>query len=162
MNNTPSTMTRPSRRRRSARLTPRALDRLIDRLAAGEDAPGTIATDMRLSLRQLAQLTSAPETLRVLEQLARLSDLRTQMIVNRYRANAAVHLANLVATEDNSEIARKACVDLLKADVAPFGARQTDALVVEEASAPAEPSIDAIRDALEALGVSALEDDHDR
>ncbi len=70
-----------------------------------------------VSLEQLAAWASQTTTLSRLYALRHLADLRTQLMLSRYRAHAAARLIELTSGEESAETARKACVDLLRLNV---------------------------------------------
>lgn len=105
--------------------------RLIEQLVHGERSPSELADEHEISLERLAKWSSDPANARVLAALSHLSDIRTQMLLSRYRANAAVQLINIATASQPTELSRKACVDLLKADLKVF--RRDDEQVLEQA-----------------------------
>ncbi len=81
-----------------------------------------LALAERYGLRpaDLAQWALEPEHHRVLRGLCVLADLQTQLVLSRYRRLAAGRLIRLATEEGDdkaAEVARKACVDLLRADM---------------------------------------------
>lgn len=126
---------------------------LIESIAEAKSTPIELARELGLSLRELATWSAEPEHAKVIEALARLSDLRAQMLLSQYRANAAVQLIGIASSSEPNELSRKACVDLLNANMT-----NVFRLPDEARSAPPSPfgppSVDAdkIRDALESLG----------
>ena len=59
--------------------------------------------------------------------LARLAELRAQMLLARYRGGAVARLINTATSDEPSDLSRKAAVDLLKIDQSFVrGAAQTD------------------------------------
>ncbi|MCK4873586.1 MAG: hypothetical protein KAS72_12765 [Phycisphaerales bacterium] len=77
-----------------------------------------ICASKRLTLQQLADWGSRDRTQQALDALRRLADVRTQLLICRYRAHAAAKLIELTGDEASLETARKACVDLLRVNVA--------------------------------------------
>ena len=66
---------------------------------------------------ELAAWANDTDTQRLLRGLCDLADLQTQFLLSRYRLLAASRLIRLATQEGEGESARKACVDLLKADL---------------------------------------------
>ncbi|MAE61811.1 MAG: hypothetical protein CMJ49_10710 [Planctomycetaceae bacterium] len=84
------------------------------RIYEADADPRTLAETQGLSLLELAQSAADPAMRRALHGLRLLADLQAQLLVSRYRVMAAARLVALANTEDGGEVARKACVDLLK------------------------------------------------
>ena len=126
-------------------------DRLVEAIAEAKTTPIELARQLGLSLSELARWSAQPEHAKVIEALARLSDLRAQMLLSQYRANAAVQLIGIASSSDPTELSRKACVDLLNANMNVFD----PALAGSRHAPPDAPQrIDPqkILDALESLG----------
>ena len=138
------------RRKNKSRAAERAL---IERLVRADLTVTELAQEHGLSLEELAAWISSPVTTEVIQGLIRLSNLRTQMLLSQFRAQAAIQLMGIASAESETDITRKACVDLIKADVKVFEMKETG-----KASPPA-PSEEAILKALEALGE---EESHER
>ena len=129
-------------------------DRLIAQFAQADRTVTDIAQELGLDLSQLAAWVGDPATLSTLERLARLADIHAQMVVSRYRANAAAQLIQIATAKEPSELSRKACVDLLAVNLNAF-----DRAPADDASRPttASPRGEAaIRRALEQLGRDSL------
>jgi hypothetical protein len=126
---------------------------IIERIAGGEKSPAAIAADLNLDLNDLASLARHEATMQTLEGLARLQDVRAQMLLSKYRANVAMHLLAIASAKEPTELSRKACVDMLKTDLDVF-ARQGDdgGSSSSDASTPAVPDEKAILQALERIG----------
>ena len=122
---------------------------LLSRLVRADLTIDELADSFDLSLADLADWIERPGRRELLERLIRLSDLRAQLLLSRYRANAALQLIAIASSEKPTEISRKACVDLIKADLQPveLGEPKTDA-----SEPPAAPSEEAILNALQQLG----------
>lgn len=116
-------------------------------MAEGELPPRELAEHVGLSLSELAEWANDPASVRMLSSIAFLADVRAQMVVARYRANAAAQLIAIATSKEPSELSRKACVDLLNMNLNVF--LPPDAKAKES---PAPPSEKAILDALEKLG----------
>ena len=139
-------MSSSKRKRRSAiKLT----EQLLDNLVHGKLAPAQLAEQLGLSLSELSAWASEPKNANTLENLARLADVRTQMLVSEYRASAAIRLIEIATDSKGGEISRKACVDLLRADLDAFKQSPTQ---TNEDQTPAQPSEQAILNALQELG----------
>jgi hypothetical protein len=130
-------------------------DRLLERIALTDNSPAQLAADMNIDLADLSRWIMHGENLRLVEGIARLSDVRAQMILSRYRANAALHLVNIAGeskTDESKtgEVSRKACVDLLTTNLPVF---EADACA--PAAAPPAPNSETILEVLERLGAQA-------
>lgn len=132
---------------------------LIKRMFDADCSPADLAAELGLTLADLAQWASDPRNLAALESLARLADIRAQMVVSRYRAHAAGQLIQIGTSSTQSDLARKACVDLLNADLHPFAPPSSiDSSASSNALKAEDPN--AIAAALERLGQSALDQLH--
>lgn len=121
----------------------------LEDLVAGELGPRELAARTGRSLTEIAEWAAEPSGARLLETLARLEDYRTRMVVARYRVNAAAVLIGLSTQREDVELARKACVDLLRIamdTMPPSGAEAPNGTTVTP------PDEAAIITALEALG----------
>ena len=78
-----------------------------------------LAQSHHLSPDDLAQWVGQPENATCLTGLCVLADLQTQVLLSRYRLVAASKLIELATREDEGkpDVARRACVDLLKLDL---------------------------------------------
>ena len=125
----------------------RAVEQLLSRVYEAEEDPRAMADSLGLSLRELAAWADRPGNAAVLGGLRRLGDTQTQLILSRYRRTAAAKLLALANQEDDAELARKACVDLLKLELIPADAAP------REGDEPDEPIDEAsVIGALEAIG----------
>ncbi len=95
-------------------------DAIIAHLAEGDLAPAELAKRLGMSLRDLALWARDPQNIGLLSSLAFLADVRAQMLLARYRANAAARLIAIATDDQPSEMSRKACVDLLEANLEVF------------------------------------------
>lgn len=129
---------------------------LLARLAEGAPSLDDLAGEMSLTLPELGEWAARPSNQAALAAIARLSDWRGQMIVSRFRAEAAVRLVQLATGSDASdETVRKACVDLLRAQVPSLrepGRGSRDVLLHAGLQLAATPSERTILEALERLG----------
>lgn len=103
-----------------ARETPARDEQLMQRLIEGDETPRDLARSLNMTMVELVEWAGEPNNIRRLAALARLSDLHAQLVVTRYRANAALQLIQLAMKEEGGEIARKACVDLLRTELPAF------------------------------------------
>jgi len=99
---------------------------LVEKLSLGDTAPTQLAHEHNVPLTRLARWATEPATVRVLEGLAHLAEVRAQMLLSRYRANAAIQLITIATADEPTELSRKACVDLLKADLRVFDRAERD------------------------------------
>jgi hypothetical protein len=140
-------MKKPRRPRKPEALRRRVLEELLD----ADCAPAELAGKIGLSLEELSTLGRDDRIVDALRGLVELAEIRAQVLLSRYRAHAAIRLIAIANAEEPSELARKACVDLLKMDLDHLRPAESD----EEPSpndAPPAPDEDAIVQALEALG----------
>ena len=119
---------------------------LIEHLVRADLTMTDLAQEQGLSLEELAAWVSKPMTIEILQGLIRLSNLRTQMLLSQFRADAAIQLIAIASTEKATDITRKACVDLIKADVKAFEVKES------AKGNPPAPSEETILKALEAIG----------
>jgi hypothetical protein len=119
---------------------------LLERIYDAEHSPAELAQQMGVSLADLARWAAEPGNTRFLAALVRLTDVRAQIIISRYRATAAAQLANLSVNQDEADLARKACVDLLRCNLHAFDAGDA------EPPQPPRPNEESILAALEQLG----------
>lgn len=94
--------------------------KLIEQITHGDRETLELAEDNNLALERLGAWAVQPGTVRALAGLAFLADMRAQMLLSRYRANAAIRLIKIATDNEPTELSRKACVDLLKADLKVF------------------------------------------
>jgi hypothetical protein len=129
---------------------------LLARLAEGAPLLSELAQEMGLTLPELGEWAARPGNQAAILALTRLSDWRGQMIVSRFRAEAAIRLVQLATgSEANDETVRKACVDVLRAQVPSLrepGRGSRDALLHAGLQLAATPSERTILEALERLG----------
>ncbi|MFW6060170.1 MAG: hypothetical protein ACODAQ_08305 [Phycisphaeraceae bacterium] len=103
-----------------------------------------------LSPDALATWAGEGNNQRCLRGLCTLADLQAQLLLSRYRLHTAARLVRLGTDQDqqvNADVARKACVDVLRMD-----------LKRAEADADAETSTDALDDAASLRAVLYGED----
>jgi hypothetical protein len=128
-------------------MTPQALESLIALIFDAQHPSPELAARANLSLSELSRWAAEPSNARLLEGLVRLEDVRAQIVLSRYRAGAAVRLIEIGTQGQPSELARKACVDLLKLNMPEAFARARD----PDAPPPA-PDPEAILAAFERIG----------
>lgn len=87
---------------------------LLMRIYEADADPKALAEAQGLSLLELARSAADPAMREALHGLRLLADLQTQLLVSRYRVMAAARLVAMANTEDGGEVARKACIDILK------------------------------------------------
>src|SRR5882724_4457947 len=85
----PTGVGRPATLRRRSRTSRRLDQAIIARLAEGSATPAQLAAELDIPLGRLAEWCAKPVNLRIMASLARLADVRAQMIVSTFRANAA-------------------------------------------------------------------------
>jgi len=141
-------MTVSRRPRRNTKAMKATTEFLVEQLLEGALRPAEIAAQVGMSLAELAAWAADPANARTLEGLARLADTRAQMLLSGYRAAAAVRLIEIATDKEKGELSRKACVDLLHADLGVFGSPSTG----RSNTPPPAPDERAILDALERLG----------
>ncbi len=129
--------------KRSRQLCRSRTQQLLERLFEGQLAPAELARQMGIGLDDLARWAAEPNNASTLSSLARLADLRAQMLLSSYRANAAIRLIEIASTGETSEIARKACVDLLQANLGVF-AEHDDESAAEQQPVVSEEAIRAM------------------
>lgn len=134
--------------RRPRRDTKAMTEFLVEQLLEGTLRPAEIAAQVGMSLAELAGWAADPANARTLAGLARLADTRAQMLLSGYRAAAAVRLIEIATDKEKGELSRKACVDLLRADLGVFGPPGTGS----SETPPPAPDEHAILEALERLG----------
>lgn len=138
-------MTAPRRLRKNSKAM---TEQLIEQMLKGDRAPAEIAIGVGMTLTDLSDWARDDVNARTLEGLARLADLRAQMLLSEYRAAAAVRLIEIATDKEQVEPSRKACVDLLRADLGVF--KPSD--IADSDTPPPVPDERAILDALERLG----------
>ncbi len=127
-------------------------ERLMQAVYDGRLELRELAQAERLSLSALAEWANEPATRRALDGLCRLNDARSAMLVSRYRPIAAGKLLELAGEGAGGEVARKACVDLLKVSLI---AAEPAVAARDEDEAAVEP---ALHDLLAALSRSTSPD----
>lgn len=92
--------------------------RMIHDLLDGQHDIAAFGRKHHLNISQLVDWIDEPDNQRVLRGMCVLADVQTQLLLSRYRSLAASRLIRL-ATEDegSADVARRACVDLLKLEM---------------------------------------------
>lgn len=93
---------------------------LIRDILSSEHDVVQLAAAHQLSPDELAQWVGVAQNHQCLTGLCLLADLQTQILLSRYRLLAATRLIRLATQEDeqaSADVARRACVDLLKLDL---------------------------------------------
>jgi hypothetical protein len=110
--------------------------RLVELLVEADRTPDELAEALGLSLGELSEIAQREGIVDTVRVLAQLSDVRAQMLLSRFRAHAAMQLAQIATTEEPTELTRKACVDLLKADLHAFAGDDSPSATGGDAPAP--------------------------
>lgn len=120
--------------------------RLVDDVVSGRWELTALAKQYGMRVEVLAEWARQRQTQETLRGLCVLGDLQTQILLSRYRLVAAGRLIKLATQEEEGreEVARKACVDLLK-----LGAR------IEEVQGEEEVEAGGLREALFGEGTEA-------
>jgi hypothetical protein len=90
-------------------------ERVLVQFMQGHATLVQLAGTLDMSLGDLASWSMELRNWRMLSALSRLSDLHTRLAVGRFRITAAAHLLNMASGKDSTELARRACADLLEA-----------------------------------------------
>ena len=91
-----------------------ARERLLERVYAADADLGELAEGLGVGLLELGRMASDGALVEAVNGLGALAELRSRLLVARYRVSAAARLVSLAGQEENGELARKAAVDLLK------------------------------------------------
>ncbi len=91
--------------------------RLIQDLIAAQKDLVTLAQEYHLSPDDLAVWIADRDNYQALHGLCLLADLQTQILLSRYRLLAAGRLIRLATGDGDEDVARRACLDLLKLDL---------------------------------------------
>ncbi|HWB21225.1 MAG TPA: hypothetical protein VG711_13080 [Phycisphaerales bacterium] len=137
-------------------------DLLVDKIVEADASPGELARQLSLPLAELASWASQERTVALMRGLVHLADMRAQMLLSKYRANAAVQLITIASAKDATELSRRACVDLLKINLGGFGRDEprgessNDAWPQSEGAwSGSEPDDRLLRNMLETLGAQS-------
>lgn len=104
------------------RISPRRDKAIIADLLDARHDLANLAAAHKLTPADLATWASESATRRKLIGLCGLADMQTQLLLSRYRMVAASRLIQLATEDAQGDLARKACVDLLKLDLKPLDA----------------------------------------
>lgn len=116
---------------------PAADDALLADLVAAERDIFALAQRHGLQLEALAAWSDRPGVRKTVHRLCRLADLQCQAMLSRYRLVAASRLIAQASAADGElppEQVRKACVDLLKAQLADLDPPSDDADASEDSA----------------------------
>lgn len=123
----------------------------------------TVGDVVKLDLRELAEWSLDETNARLLHGLVRLGDLRTQLLLSRFRTTAAFRLLEYISQKEFTETSRKACLDLLTtnmdhllaAGAGPLESERSSSVQSAEGTPTEAPSLAldeaAVRRAFEAL-----------
>lgn len=107
---------------------------LIADIVSSLHDPIELSQSHGLSLDDLALWIANPQNQRALSGICVLSDLQAQVLLSRYRLHAAGRLIKLATEESpdiSQDVARRACVDLLKMDLKRADFEDTDSARVK-------------------------------
>ena len=110
-----------------------ALVELIGRMHEGEQDLRQVADALGVSLPELAALADEPRFGRIAAALRLLGRCRVESFLSRYRVHAIARLVQLADQSEDPELARKAAVDLIKADLGEPRAGKASAAPLAEA-----------------------------
>lgn len=136
---------------KSRRISRDISQRLLERMLQADRPPLELARELGVSPAQLASWSDEPASGWILQRLARLADVRAQMLLSNFRANAAIQLIQIAAATEPTELSRKACVDLLTANLKVFSEDDQHA-EPDHSVGPKAPTEEMILRALEKLG----------
>ncbi len=106
-----------------------ALVELIGRMHEGEQDLRQVADALGVSLPELAALADEPRFGRIAAALRLLGRCRVESFLSRYQVHAIARLVQLADQTEDPELARKAAVDLIKADLGEPRAGKASAAV---------------------------------
>ncbi|MCC7145139.1 MAG: hypothetical protein IT443_01700 [Phycisphaeraceae bacterium] len=115
-------------------------ERLIADILGAQHDLVALGKKHRLRPEVLASWVSMPGNHQVLRGLCLLADLQTQVLLSRYRLLAATRLIKLAtdeSAEGSADVARRACVDLLRLDLKRVDEGETLELTLEGSRAVA-------------------------
>jgi len=101
---------------------------LTEQLLQSDEDLQTMADRLDMSLAELVDAGSDANAVAAMHRLCELADLRTQVVLSRYRLTVAARLLRMTDTESQdagNELSRRACVELLRAEL-PRAARTTE------------------------------------
>jgi len=127
---------------------------MLQRIVDADCTPAQLSAELGMELTELSRWILDPENLRIVEGIARLSNVRAQMILSHYRSHAASRLITIAAAADPTELSRKACVDLLQTNLDVFPSPDENDSTASPAQA-VPPSEQAILAALERFAAEA-------
>ena len=112
-----------------------------------------------LDPQSLAGWISEPANHRCLAGLCVLADLQTQLLLSRYRTVAATRLIKLATEEGQGDVARRACMDLLRADLKRAEMEESDPDEFSDEPVPSRHSFYRSVQPAPAAGGEACDDD---
>ncbi len=111
----------------------RSRARLIESLFRGDEQLSEVASAMQVGVKDLAKLADDETIVRTIGLLRMLGDVKAEQYFRPLRLHALARLVELATQTDNPELARKACVDLLKVDMDALGGRAQPAWAAQPA-----------------------------
>jgi len=90
---------------------------LIESLFRGDDQLAEVAEAMSVAITDLADVADDEMVVRTIRLLRMVGDVRLEQFFRPLRLHAMTRLLELCSQTENLELARKASVDLLKADM---------------------------------------------
>jgi hypothetical protein len=93
---------------------------LVEKLTPAAD----VARLLNAPLLSLARWLSEADNWHLLLALARANELQAAVVISRYRTAAASNLFHMASGRESTELARRACVDLLNAQPDVLAAKQ--------------------------------------
>lgn len=138
----------------TSRWTPARRRLLLEALCQADDDVPAIVRSLEIRLPDLAALADDAQLHAAMDMAERLYAFRSAQYLRRYQVHAVTRLIQLANQDDDAELARKASVELLKADFDPHVGRWRGNRGDTSACADEAASLDtqAVLDALERLG----------
>jgi len=136
------------------KVTPVLAANLMEELVNGKHDAFSLARVHKLRADALIEWIANPDTQRRLRAYCLLADTQAQVMISRHRPHAANRLVRLATSDEKTpegqpaidpDLARRACVDLLKVDISSPSAPSASSL---EAGAPDTTTARGFREAL--------------
>lgn len=108
----------------------RRKETIVRAIVEGDRDVTEAAAALGVDVTELANLAD-DRVLRTVELMRHLSQMRNEQFLDRFRIHAIVRLVQLVDQREDPELARKACVDLLRADLTKQSRRRLSVTVEE-------------------------------
>ncbi len=124
---------------------------ILEDLLATNANPRRIARKHGVSIDQIAQIITAPETTAVIQAISRMSDTTANLAIGKARLNAINALRAISCDKENTESARKASVDLIKASPAQLAQPLSNDNTEQPPTTLDAATQDMLRDALAAF-----------